>query len=145
MKNRAIKNLRWCSNCLTMSTRPRITFDDNGRCNACRWVNEKSKIDWVGRSKELELLVDRHRNSSGEFDCLVPMSGGKDGSYVAYMLKHVYGMNPLAVTVRPALSLEIGDKNLQKLAEYLHSHLDNSTEEIKKEIEEDLKIIISYL
>ena len=38
-----------------------------------------------------------------------------------------------------------GDKNLQKLADYLHSHLDNSTEEIKKEIEEDLKIIISYL
>jgi hypothetical protein len=38
-----------------------------------------------------------------------------------------------------------GDKNLQKLADYLQSHLDNSTEEIKKEIEDDLKIINSYL
>jgi UDP-N-acetylglucosamine 2-epimerase len=38
-----------------------------------------------------------------------------------------------------------GDKNLQKLADYLQSHLDDSTEEIKKEIEEDLKIINSYL
>jgi len=38
-----------------------------------------------------------------------------------------------------------GDKNLQKLADYLQSLLDNTTEEIKKEIEEDLKIIYSYL
>jgi hypothetical protein len=38
-----------------------------------------------------------------------------------------------------------GDKNLQRLADYLQTHLDNSTEEIKKEIEEDLKIINSYL
>jgi hypothetical protein len=38
-----------------------------------------------------------------------------------------------------------GDKNLQKLADYLQSQMDNTTEEIKKEIEEDLKIINSYL
>jgi len=38
-----------------------------------------------------------------------------------------------------------GDKNLQRLADYLQTHLDDSTEEIKKEIEEDLKIINSYL
>jgi hypothetical protein len=38
-----------------------------------------------------------------------------------------------------------GDKNLQKLADYLYAQMDNTTEEIKKEIEEDLKIINSYL
>ena len=123
MKNRAIENLRWCSNCLTMSTRPRITFDEKGRCNACRWVNEKSKIDWVGRSKELELLVDRHRKSSGEFDCLVPMSGGKDGSYVAHMLKTKLGMNPLGITITPALPTELGEQNLRSFVKSGYNHI----------------------
>ena len=50
------------------------------------------------------------------------VSGGKDGSYVAYMLKHKYGMNPLAVTVRPALSLPIGDQNLYN---FIHSGYDH--------------------
>ena len=101
-----------------MSTRPRIAFDDRGWCNACQWMEEKKKIDWAPRQEELVALLDRHRSKNGNFDCIVPVSGGKDGSYVAYTLKHKYGMNPLAVTVRPALALEIGDQNLYN---FIHS------------------------
>jgi len=28
--NKDLSELKWCSNCLTMSTRPRITFDSRG-------------------------------------------------------------------------------------------------------------------
>jgi len=90
-----------------MSTRPRITFDDRGWCNACQWMEEKMTFDWSSRKKELLSILNKNKSKTGNFDCIVPVSGGKDGSYVAYMLKYVYGMNPLAVTVRPALSLEI--------------------------------------
>jgi len=38
-----------------------------------------------------------------------------------------------------------GDKNLKKLADYLESHIDNVEEEIKKQLQDDLKIINSYL
>ena len=93
-----VENLCWCSNCLTMSTRPRITFDDRGWCNACVWTEKKKTLQWDVREKELVNLLDKHRRSDGHFDCLVPVSGGKDGSYVAYNLKHKYGMNPLALT-----------------------------------------------
>jgi len=89
-----------------MSTRPRISFDERGWCNACQWMEEKRNLDWSEREKELVRLLDKYRSSSPGFDCLVPVSGGKDGSYVAYQLKHKYGMNPLAVTIRPALDLE---------------------------------------
>ena len=95
-----------------MSTRPRITFDDRGWCNACQWMEEKKSFDFKPRIDELKELLNKYRSTTGNFDCIVPVSGGKDGSYVAYNLKHKYGMNPLTVTVRPALSLEIGDKNL---------------------------------
>lgn len=109
--------LRWCSNCVAMSTRPRITFDERGWCNACRWSEQKRSLDWDARQSQLETLLDRHRSSAAAFDCIVPVSGGKDGSYVAHTLKTRYGMNPLAVTVNPALPLPLGQRNLQAFAD----------------------------
>ncbi|WP_276091110.1 N-acetyl sugar amidotransferase [Pedobacter sp. JY14-1] len=113
----------WCANCLNMSTRPRISFDERQWCNACQWMEEKKQMDWTPRQKELEELLAKHRSSNGSFDCIVPVSGGKDGSYVAYMLKNKFGMNPLAVTVRPALSLPIGDANLFNFIQSGFNHI----------------------
>jgi N-acetyl sugar amidotransferase len=106
-----------------MSTRPRISFNEKGWCNACVWAEKKKSINWDERKLELNRLLDRHRRDSGDFDCLVPCSGGKDGSYVAYNLKHKYGMNPLCVTVTPALTLPLGDKNLRAFVESGYNHI----------------------
>lgn len=115
--------LRWCTHCLAMSTRPRITFDERGWCNACRWMEKKQTLDWVARQQQLEDLLDKHRRHDGRFDCLVPVSGGKDGSYVAYNLKHKYGMNPLCLTVTPPLPLSLGDQNLRSFVESGYNHI----------------------
>jgi len=121
--NTTLASLRWCANCLAMSTRPRIVFDERGWCNACRWMERKKTLDWSKRQQELEDLLSRHRRSDGEFDCLVPVSGGKDGSYVAYNLKHKYAMNPLCVTVTPALPLRLGEENLRSFVESGYNHI----------------------
>lgn len=121
------KKIFWCKNCLNMSTRPRIVFDNRGWCTACQWMEEKKDMDWSPRQLELEGLLQKHKSKTGNFDCIVPVSGGKDGSYVAYMLKHKYGMNPLAVTVRPALSLPIGDQNLYNFIQSGFNHIHVST------------------
>jgi len=118
-----VGNIHWCSNCLTMSTRPRITFDKRGWCNACVWSEKKKTLDWGARQKDLETLLDKHRRNDGRFDCMVPVSGGKDGSYVAYNLKHKYGMNPLAITITPALPLKLGDRNLHAFVESGYNHI----------------------
>lgn len=110
-------DLRWCTNCVAMSTRPRITFDERGWCNACRWAEQKRTLDWATRRRELESLLEKHRSDGVRFDCIVPVSGGKDGSYVAHTLKHRFGMHPLAVTVNPPLPLELGQRNLRAFAE----------------------------
>ena len=106
-----------------MSTRPRISFDARGFCNACQWAEAKQSLDWVERKQQLVNLLDQHRRTDGRFDCVVPVSGGKDGSYVAYKLKHVYGMNPLCITVTPALPLELGEKNLKAFVESGYNHI----------------------
>jgi len=116
-------DLKWCSNCLSISTRPRITFDERGFCNACRWMEKKKTLDWDSREKQLINLLDKHRSDSGGFDCMVPVSGGKDGSYVAYNLKHKYGMNPLALTITPALALDLGEENLRAFIASGYNHI----------------------
>jgi N-acetyl sugar amidotransferase len=116
--------LRYCTNCLMPETRPRISYDEHGVCNACLWAKEKSEvIDWDSRGRELEALCEenRQRNPS-QFDCLVPASGGKDSSYVAYMMKHKMKMHPLSVTIAPPLSYALGDRNLEN---FIYSGFDN--------------------
>ena len=102
----------FCKNCLSMSTRPRIIFDKNGLCNACVWSIKKKKINWKKRQSELRKLLREEQNKKNNFDCIVPVSGGKDGSYVAYNLKKKYNVNPLCVTVRPALPTQLGNDNI---------------------------------
>lgn len=123
MNEKRPSNIFWCTNCLNMSTRPRVSFDKRGWCNACTWKEEKEKLDWSPREGELEEILNKYRSKTGGFDCVVPVSGGKDGSYVSYQLKHKYGMNPLAITVTPALSLELGDKNLQNYIASGYNHI----------------------
>ena len=118
-----MNNLKWCAACLSMSTRPRITFNEDGLCNACVWTETKKHLNWSQRENELSRILDEHRRNDGSFDCLVPVSGGKDGSYVAYNLKNKYGMNPLCVTITPPLPLDLGEKNLKSFVQSGYNHI----------------------
>lgn len=124
----------WCKRCLNMSTRPRIEFDELGVCNACTWAEEKEKgIDWSMREGELTSLLTRHKERQRPFDCIVPVSGGKDGSYVTSQLVEKYGVRPLCVTVRPPLELNIGSSNLKNFIErgYDHIHISPDKEAMR--------------
>jgi N-acetyl sugar amidotransferase len=107
--------IRYCTNCLMPSTRPRVTFDERGWCNACAWTEEKkARIDWSVRKAQLADFCQRYRSTTGNFDCIVPVSGGKDSSYVAYQMKHELGMNPLCVNIIPPLEFDVGRQNLER-------------------------------
>ena len=102
--------------------KPTIEFVD-GVCSACSYhIKKYNSIDWGGRERELAALCDRHRSKNGEYDVLVPGSGGKDSIYVAHLLKTKYGMNPLTVTWAPHRYTDIGWKNLQS---WIDSGFDN--------------------
>ena len=109
--------ISFCKKCVTPSSRPRIRFDSEGICNACNFVNTKNITDWEKRKKEFLNLLEEHRSSDGSYDCIVPWSGGKDSSYIAYLLKFKFNMNPLLVTFSPLITNEIGEKNRKKMLE----------------------------
>jgi N-acetyl sugar amidotransferase len=113
----------WCTTCLNMSTRPRIEFDAQGSCSACQWSDEKRVFDFGKRKDELRSFLNENKAKDGHFDCVVPVSGGKDGSYVAHTLKTQFGLTPLTVTIRPALELELGGENLRNFIESGFNHV----------------------
>ncbi|MBI2791876.1 MAG: N-acetyl sugar amidotransferase [Gammaproteobacteria bacterium] len=104
--------IRFCKKCVVSNQRPRIIFDEDGVCSACRYAEEKnSSIDWALRKSKLEALCDKYRRSDGRYDIIVPCSGGKDASYVAHLLKTEYGMHPLTITWAPFIYTDIGRQN----------------------------------
>jgi N-acetyl sugar amidotransferase len=107
-------------------TKPDLSFDDQGVCNACRNFERRGDIDWGGRRRELVELTDRYRNSSGSnWDCIVPVSGGKDSTYqVVRMLQ--LGLNPLCVTATTCDLTPIGRKNIENLKRLGVDHIEMS-------------------
>ena len=122
ISNKINSKLFWCKNCINNSERPRITFNKKGWCNACQWMEEKKVINWKLRQKELKSILKKYK-SNETYDCIVPLSGGKDGSYVASKIKEDLGLNPLTVTSRPPLELEVGNKNLNNFLKYDYDHV----------------------
>lgn len=112
-----------CKNCVTLSTRPRITFDDRGFCSACQWVEEKNRINWKKRTNLLNKLLKEYRSNKKKYDCITTVSGGKDGSYVSYKIKHKHKMSPLTITFRPSMETEIGINNLSSFVNSGYDHL----------------------
>lgn len=108
-------DIRICNKCLMLSTRPRLTFNENGVCSACQWAEEKkTTVKWKTRIKELEHLCEIYRRNDGFFDVIVPVSGGKDSSTVAHKLKSQFGMHPLCVNINhaPQVDTKLNEINL---------------------------------
>jgi len=115
--------VRYCKRCTMSNQRPRISFDEEGICSACRFAEKKqNSIDWNQREKELQEVCDRFRKDDGTYDVIVPCSGGKDGSFVAHQLKEKYGMHPLTVTWASLVDSPVGKRNLQN---FIESGFDN--------------------
>jgi len=98
-------------------TRPEQVFDEEGVCDACRSIERKLKIiDWKKRRGEFEQILERYRNKDGSWwDCVIPVSGGKDSCYQVYTMKHEFGMNPLCVNFIPCEMTDLGIKNIRFL------------------------------
>ena len=117
------KDIKFCKKCVISNQRPRIGFDEEGICSACRFAEHKrSNIDWEAREAELKILCDKNRKGDGAYDVIVPASGGKDSTLVAHMLKEDYDMTPLTVTWSPHIYTDIGRKNLTS---FIDSGFDN--------------------
>lgn len=105
--------LKYCVNCVMPDTKPDLPFDEHGVCGACRNYEARSSLNWEEREKEVVEILNRYRIQDGSrWDCIVPVSGGKDSTYQLLKVLQL-GMNPLCVTATTCHLSEIGRKNIE--------------------------------
>jgi len=126
-----------CSRCILPATTPFIEFDDKGVCNYCR---EHKKITHHGKDK-LEEILEKNRKGTGEPDCMVAFSGGRDSSYGLHLLKEEFGMQPLAFTYDWGMISDLGRRNQARMLGALgveHILVSANIAEKRKHIKENI-------
>lgn len=91
-----------CTRCLLPDSLDQLTFDKNGVCDHCRKY-EHDFANWddiaADKKKEFEKILQKAKRMNRPYDCLVPLSGGKDSTYALYLATKVYKLRTLAVTL----------------------------------------------
>ena len=106
----------YCKKCLYPDTKPQLEFSNEGVCSACTNYELKEKIDWNKKRDELKQILERNKSKDGStYDCIIPVSGGKDSTYQTYVMKEEFGLNPLVVNFHPLDQTNVGRKNLENL------------------------------
>jgi len=115
--------MRWCKNCILPDTRPGLVIGEDGICNACKNHTTKKYIDWSQREINFKKIVNQAKVSSNGYDCVIPVSGGKDSTWQVIKCLE-YGLTPLAVTWRTPGRTVIGQRNLDNLISLGVDHID---------------------
>lgn len=111
----------YCSSCVMPNTKPGVFLDENGECNACRQKKIKKNINWDQRELILKRLTDKIKASNYPFyDCIVPVSGGKDSWFQAIMLSEKYKLKTLCVSLAAHLPTTEGINNLNNMIKDLN-------------------------
>jgi len=107
--------IRYCSHCLLPDTKPDLYFDDSGKCAACIAFDERPNIDWSRREKEFsDVLKHYSKLSKSQWDCVVPVSGGKDSTIQVLKILEL-GFTPLCVISSTCHLSQIGRLNIDNL------------------------------
>jgi len=107
-----------CARCLLPDTKPGLKFNENGICSACQHVEQKKYIDYKKRYQELTEISMKYKNTEGKYDCIIPVSGGKDSTFQVYIMKNKLNMNPLLVHVDDEFEkTKAGIDNLNNLSD----------------------------
>ena len=116
--------MNYCTRCVMPDTKPGVLLDERGWCNACRASEEKSKIDWDQRWQELVKLSEEIKKQDNPFyDCVVPVSGGKDSWYQALIMAKTLGLKVLCVTLAAHMPTTEGIHNLNEMVKDLNVDL----------------------
>ncbi len=114
-------NLRRCTQCILPETFPNISFNESGVCNFCLSADSPADQAKIRKNlkKDLEQVLSNHRGQNN-YDCIVAFSGGKDSSYTLYLLKTIYNMNCLAITIDNGFIADQAVQNCKTVTDALH-------------------------
>ena len=114
--------LNYCKNCVYPENAVNLSFNNDGICSACEALEYHSISNenefWHNRRLRFEKLVKNIKSkNTSNYDCLIPVSGGKDSYYQTHMMCKEYGLKPLLMTYHGNNFLEVADKNRDSMRE----------------------------
>jgi N-acetyl sugar amidotransferase len=119
---KVIKNeMRYCKKCVYPFATVNLNIDDDGVCSSCKTFDAFEKIApdfWQNRKKRLKkLIAETSFNNNSDYDCLIPVSGGKDSYYQTHIITEELGLKPLLMTYHGNNFLPEGDYNRDRMRE----------------------------
>ena len=70
--------MKFCKRCLYPDTKPELEFNEQGICSACTNYEWKQTVNWNEKKSELKQILEKYRSKDGKnYDCIIPVSGGK--------------------------------------------------------------------
>lgn len=117
--------MRYCGRCGLPETYENIVIEESGTCNFCKFYEEHKRTlrDYEKLERQFDREVEAARRQAKEngakYDCIVGLSGGKDGAYITYQMMHKYGLRVLTFTLDNGFSTDFGRKNIEILLEKL--------------------------
>lgn len=108
--------MKRCTKCILPETFPGIEFDGDGICNYCL---DYEPVEVYGE-EELEKVLSKYRGRGEKYDCIVPISGGRDSSFVLHQMVRKYRMRVLALTVDSGAIMPEGYRNMERATRALN-------------------------
>lgn len=125
--------MKRCQKCIIPVNFPEADIDEDGVCSFCRnekrfgVSNDPYIIEMMTRKSALKEDLERDlaaiRGTGRRYDCLVPISGGKDSTYLLWLLSHKYKLKCLAFFVDKKILPSLAKENIDRTVEALHVDL----------------------
>lgn len=111
--------MKYCKRCVYPEVAVNLYIDEEGICSSCRTFEKFEKLTsefWEQRKKRFEdIIADYCKNNKSDYDCIIPVSGGKDSYYQTHKIVTEYGLKPLLVTYHGNNYLPEGDYNRDRM------------------------------
>ncbi|MBU4338947.1 hypothetical protein KKD57_05340 [Patescibacteria group bacterium] len=108
--------MKYCTKCILNEHTPFISFDKKGECNYCyeqEIIQSNKKFGLYPKESDFKKILDRQRGK-GKYDCILACSGGKDSVSALFVVKKLYHLNPLVITLSNQFLAEGMITNVQK-------------------------------
>ncbi|MES2176548.1 MAG: N-acetyl sugar amidotransferase [Gemmatimonadota bacterium] len=108
----------YCARCVYPVHAVNIDVDDDGICSSCRAFERAESLTpefWDRKRALFERIIEQSRSAGANYDCIIPVSGGKDSYYQTDIIVKRYGLKPLLVTYHGNNYLPEGDYNRDRM------------------------------
>lgn len=116
-----VKPITYCTRCLYPRIAVNLSVDDDGVCSACKTAENMNRLDddfWERRKEDfVDIIEEIKTTNESEYDCIIPVSGGKDSYYQTHIMAKEFGLKPLLVTYHGNNYLPEGDYNRDRMRE----------------------------